>query len=130
MDKPILFFDGVCSLCNGFVDFIFKYDLKEKFLVSSLQGKKASEVLPKSLVTDLNTIVLYKDGKSIQKSTAVLLVLKELSFPWNLATLFLLIPAFIRDFFYMRVSVNRYLMFGKKSSCRLPTASERSRFLD
>lgn len=130
MNKPILFFDGLCSLCNGFVDFIFKNDSKEHFLVSSLQGSKASEVLPKELVTDLNTVVLYIDGKTYQKSTAVLMVLKELSFPWNLTQVFFIIPSFIRDYFYMRVSINRYLMFGKKDSCRLPTPSERSRFLD
>lgn len=130
MDKPILFFDGVCSLCNGFVDFIFKYDSKEKFLVSSLQGQKARDVLPIELVTDLNTIVLYKEGKCIEKSTAVLMVLKELGFPWVMASAFLIIPSFIRDFIYMRISKNRYLMFGKKNSCRLPTRGERSRFLD
>jgi predicted DCC family thiol-disulfide oxidoreductase YuxK len=130
VEKPILFFDGVCGLCNGFIDFIFKYDSKEVLLVASLQGSKAKEVLPKELITDLNTVVLYKDGQIYQKSTAVLMVLKELSFPWGLASVFYILPAVLRDFFYMRVSVNRYLMFGKKSSCRLPTKSERSRFLD
>lgn len=130
MEKPILFFDGVCSLCNGFIDFIFKHDSKEKFLVASLQGSKALELLPKESVTELNTVILYKDGELFDKSTAVIMVLKELSFPWSLASFFIIIPASIRDFFYMRVSLNRYLIFGKKKTCRFPTPNERGRFLD
>jgi predicted DCC family thiol-disulfide oxidoreductase YuxK len=130
VEKPILFFDGVCSLCNGFIDFIFKYDTNEKFLVASLQGNKAKELLPLKSITELNTVVLYKDGEIFDKSTAVFMVLRELSMPWSLTSILIYIPKFLRDFFYMRVSASRYLVFGKKDICRLPTTSERARFLD
>ena len=130
MKEPILFFDGVCNLCNGFIDFIIKHDSKKKFKVASLQGSTAKTLLPVKLVFDLNTVVLFKDGKLYEKSTAVLMVLKELSFPYSAAVIFYIIPTGLRDFLYSKLALNRYHLFGKKETCRIPTESERSRFLD
>ncbi len=130
MNKPIIFFDGVCSLCNGFVDFIFKFDKKEKLLVASLQGQSAKEKLSDEYIDDMNTIVLLMDGEIYTKSQAVLKAVKLFGLPWSLLSVFLIVPAFIRDFIYKKVSKNRYKLFGKKDSCRMPTQSEKERFLD
>tara|TARA_Y100000590_G_scaffold323369_1_gene366483 strand:+ start:210632 stop:211027 length:396 start_codon:yes stop_codon:yes gene_type:complete len=128
--KPILFFDGVCSLCNGFIDFLFRWDEKEQFTVASLQGNTAQEKLPVEYTRDLDTFVLYIDGEIYVRSTAVLMVIKKLPFPWNfLGYIGMIFPKVIRDFVYKRIANNRYLMFGKKDSCRLPTPEERARFL-
>lgn len=130
MEKPILFFDGVCSLCNGFVDFLFRWDTKSQFTVASLQGSTASEKLPVEYTRDLDTFVLYIDGEIYVRSTAVLMVIKKLPFPWNfLGYIGMTFPKVIRDFVYKRIANNRYLMFGKKDTCRLPTPEERARFL-
>lgn len=131
MKKPILFFDGVCSLCNGFVDFVFRNDVKGLFQVASLQGKTAKQNLPEEYIQDLNTFVLLQNEVTYVRSTAVLMVLKELPFPWSfLGSLCYLVPRPIRDFCYKKISLNRYIMFGKKDSCRLPSPEEKNRFLD
>jgi predicted DCC family thiol-disulfide oxidoreductase YuxK len=129
MNKPIIFFDGVCSLCNGFVDFIFRYDKNEKLIVASLQGETAKEKLDLKYIDDLNTIVLLVDGEIYTKSTAVLKALGLMGMPWSFLCVFLIIPKFLRDSIYNQISKNRYKLFGKKDSCRLPTESERKRFL-
>ena len=42
---PILFFDGVCGLCNRFVDFMLKADSRNRFLYAPLQGETARSLL-------------------------------------------------------------------------------------
>jgi predicted DCC family thiol-disulfide oxidoreductase YuxK len=38
-NKKIIFYDGLCSMCNRFIRILIKLDKKEKFLLASLQGK-------------------------------------------------------------------------------------------
>jgi predicted DCC family thiol-disulfide oxidoreductase YuxK len=53
-----------------------------------------------------------------------------LGMPWSLFGVFFIVPKSLRDFIYSQVSKNRYKMFGKKDSCRLPTENEKKRFLN
>ncbi|MCB0621580.1 MAG: DUF393 domain-containing protein, partial [Saprospiraceae bacterium] len=39
-DKAVLLFDGVCNLCNGFVQFLIQRDKKGKYLYASLQSNE------------------------------------------------------------------------------------------
>ena len=41
----------------------------------------------------------------------------------DLARIFAPLPTRVLDWFYDRVAHNRYRMFGKRDSCRLPTAT-------
>lgn len=43
--QPILFFDGVCGLCNRFVDFMLRADSQHRFRYSPLQGDTARRLL-------------------------------------------------------------------------------------
>lgn len=48
MDKKtqdIIVFDSVCSLCNGAVDLILKYDKKKNFLFTPLQSEIGTRLL-------------------------------------------------------------------------------------
>ncbi len=131
MEKSIVFFDGVCGLCSGFIDFIFIWDQKNNLKVASLQGRTASSKLAKSHTEQLDTIVFLKDNKTYTKSTAVLLILKELVFPWSfMGSILFVIPRFLRDFFYTRISASRYSIFGKSKTCRIPTKEEKEKFLE
>ena len=128
---PIVFFDGVCGLCSAFVDFLFKYDQRAIFKVATLQGKIAADEL-KDLpeAKNIKSIVL-KDEKGIHlRSSAVLKILTRLGGVWTLTYPFFLVPTPIRDWIYEFIAKNRYEWFGKKETCRIPTAEERSRFLD
>lgn len=127
---PILFFDGVCNLCNSTVDFLIERDSNQVIKYSSLQGKTASEILSGKYTQDLNTVVLYQNGKIYIKSEAVIRALIHLGPKYALSSIFLIIPGFIRDFFYNLIAKNRYRIWGKKDTCRLPTQSERKLFLD
>lgn len=127
---PVIFFDGVCGLCNRFVDFVLRRDPGGLFQFSPLQGETAAERLVPGDVADLKTVVLVDGNGTYRKSAAVIRVLRSLGGFWRLAAaLFWVVPRPIRDLGYSWIANNRYAIFGKKETCRLPTAEERSRFL-
>lgn len=132
-NKPIILFDGVCNLCNSSVNFIIKKDRKKIFKFTSLQSDVAKKLLlqieSKKFKNSLDSIALIKDNKIYYKSTAALIISKELQFPFNISFLFIIIPKFIRDFFYDVIAKNRYKWFGRNKTCRVPTKKEMGRFL-
>ncbi|MBM4074313.1 MAG: DUF393 domain-containing protein [Planctomycetes bacterium] len=128
--RCILFFDGDCGLCNRAVDFVLKRDQKCKVQFAPLQGETARQLLPESDTSDLNSMVVLLNGKRYRKSAAAVRLLWQLGLFWKvMGALLWLIPLPLRDFGYFLVASNRYRFFGKKESCRLPTNSERLRFL-
>ncbi|HEY8280461.1 MAG TPA: DCC1-like thiol-disulfide oxidoreductase family protein [Bdellovibrionota bacterium] len=128
--KQVVFFDGVCNLCNGFVDFLMKRDRARKFQVASLQGATAKKLLPGEMVKDLHTMALWREGEILKRSDAVLATVSQLGGLWFLARLGWLVPRFLRDAVYGFVVKRRYDWWGKRNTCRLPTKEEREQFLD
>lgn len=131
MNQAVLLFDGYCNLCNGLVQFVLKADKKKKFLFASLQSESGQALLKKFdlPINDLNTFVLIIDDKYYIKSTAGLLVLKELGGFWKLFYVFILIPRPLRDFVYNKIAKYRYKIFGKRNTCMIPTTELNDRFL-
>jgi predicted DCC family thiol-disulfide oxidoreductase YuxK len=130
LSKKIIFFDGVCGLCNGFVDFVMAVDKNKQFFFSPLQSDFAKSHLPEKATKNLNSVVLLINGKQYSKSDAVLKILNEIGGLWKLSSIGKILPMKVRDFAYDLVAKNRYQIFGKKDSCRLPTAEERTRFIN
>lgn len=95
----IIFFDGICILCNHFVDFILKHDHKKVFYFAPIQGKTAQQLLNKKLplplkenLGKLETIYYYRKGVLCSHSDAVLKILYDLGGVWRLFYIFLLFP--------------------------------------
>lgn len=127
-DQPVLFFDGVCNLCNGFVDFLVKRDRKRIYRYAPLQGKTADYALP-SDVRGADSFVFCLRGEVYLRSSAALKVLAGLGGVWSLARFLLWIPIPVRDGIYRLIATNRYRVFGRKDTCRLPRPEERELFL-
>ena len=130
IDKPIVFFDGECNLCNGFVDLLLKLDPTGKMWIAPLQGETAAQLLP-PLPNDLEAwSMFYRDKTGLyDQSDAALKVAEQLGGLWSIVTALQSIPQPIRNVVYRMVASNRYRWFGKRSTCRMPTEQERSRFL-
>ena len=128
----LILFDGVCNLCNQFVQFVIERDPQRRFQFAALQSAAARRVLaeqpPLSPLPD--TVVLVEEGRVFTGSTAALRIVRRLRFPWPLAAALLAIPRPLRDWIYAFVARRRYLWFGKREHCMAPTAALRSRFLD
>ncbi len=131
-NKSIIFFDGVCNLCNNSVQFIIKRDKYKRFLYASLQSDAARDILLQFKIKNsyLDSIILVENGKLYQKSTAILKIAKELNGFWHLNYGFIIIPKSIRDYVYGIIAKNRYKWFGKRSVCMIPTGDMKLRFLE
>tara|TARA_B100002019_G_scaffold239009_1_gene214280 strand:- start:492 stop:890 length:399 start_codon:yes stop_codon:yes gene_type:complete len=128
-NQRIVLFDGVCGLCNAWVNFILKRDSKGSFKFAPLQGEYASQVAPEH-ASELKSIVYICVGRKYTKSGAVLRILRDLGGIWRFAWIFLLIPFFVRDSLYLIIAINRYRLFGKRDTCRLPSEQEKKRFIN
>lgn len=130
-DKPLLFFDGVCNLCSGFVQFVIEHDPEAKFRFASLQSEAGQQVLREMNMseTELSTVVLLKNGKTYTHSDVALEMSRDMGGLWNLFYVFKIIPKPIRDKIYDWVAANRYKWFGEKEACWLPTPELQARFL-
>ncbi|MFB6179733.1 MAG: thiol-disulfide oxidoreductase DCC family protein [Halorientalis sp.] len=134
LDQPVLLFDGVCNLCNGFVRFVVRFDDDGRYRFAPLQSAVAEELLAHyGLDPDddsFDTVVLVDDGAVYTKSTAALRVARHLDGPWPLAYPFVYLPESLRDGVYDLVARYRYRVFGRKDECPMPEPELRERFLE
>lgn len=129
LSRPVLFFDGVCNLCNGAVQWILKRDKQERFLFAPLQSE-LGEKLQQKAGRKLDSLILQHGGKVFVKSSAALEVARLLGLPWALLSVVRIVPRPLRDAVYDWIARNRYRWFGKKDACMLPTPALRARFLE
>jgi predicted DCC family thiol-disulfide oxidoreductase YuxK len=128
-NDTILFFDGVCGLCNGLVDWLLPKDTRARLKYATLQGSTAKAILPAELL-NLETVVVWHHGRILTKSDAVFACVSELGGFWKMVGVFRLIPKSLRDGLYSLVARRRYKWFGQRHTCRMPLPGERLRFLD
>jgi predicted DCC family thiol-disulfide oxidoreductase YuxK len=128
----VILFDGVCNLCNGFVQFVLKRDKNKTFQFASLQSKYGTDLsLHFNLPTvNFDTVVLYDGEKILTKSDAILKITSSLKGIWKATVVFMIVPRFIRNWVYRLVAKNRYKIFGKKDKCMVPDWDVKDRFLD
>jgi predicted DCC family thiol-disulfide oxidoreductase YuxK len=113
------------------MQFVYKRDKQIRFKFAWLQDERCKDIFD-WLELDSNnfkTIVLIKEEQPYYKSTAFLMIVRYLQFPWPLLTVGYIIPRFIRDWIYDFVANNRYKWFGKKKECIVPTGDLLNRFL-
>lgn len=130
MSEKIVFFDGVCNLCNSTVQWLIQHDKNNQLKFSSLQSGFAKQRITSPELLKSDSIIYLVDGKFYAKSGAVLRILLSLSFPYSLGSVLLVFPGFIRNFVYDWVAKNRYKWFGKRDTCMIPTQELKSKFLE
>lgn len=131
--KKIILFDGVCNLCEASVQFVIKYDKKDVFRFVALQSELGKEMIKHIGLENKNidSVILYELGIAYNyKSAAALEIAKNLGGFFHLGTVFKLIPNGLRNLLYDYVAKNRYLWYGKKESCLVPTLELKSKFLE
>ncbi len=129
---PIIFFDGICNLCNSAVQFTISHDKRGVFKFTTLQGEYAKLILPtfKVDISTIDTIILLENDKLYRKSSAALKIAKRLDGLWPLLYGCIILPKFIRDRLYDIIAKNRYKWWGQQESCWIPTPELKSKFLN
>ena len=132
-NKIIILFDGVCNLCNGFVQFVIKYDKKDVFRFVSLQSKTGKEILIHLDLyhRNIESVCYFEYGIAYYlKSDAAIEIMKKLGGIFYLTIILKIFPRIIRDFVYDFIAKNRYNWFGKKDNCMIPTLELKSKFIE
>jgi len=130
--KKIVFFDGVCGLCNWSVDFLIRIDKRNQLLFSAQQGELfQSGQIQRLLRPEMSEGVFYlKDDTLYFKSDAIIRILIDVGGIWKTAALLFILPTRFRNFIYDIVAKNRYRWFGKHDHCRIPTEAEKAKFIN
>jgi len=131
-EKQIILFDGVCNFCNFWVNFVLKRDKKDLFRFAALQSEKAKELTSKFKfdTSKLDTFILIAENKLYTKSTAALMICTQLNGLIKILSPLIILPKFFRDFIYDLIAKNRYKIFGRRESCRIPTVDDKLKFLE
>ena len=78
--KKIVLFDGVCNLCDNFVQTIIRHDKKDIYRFASLQSEYGKKV-QKHLGIDssqIKSVILYEPGAAyFHKSVAVIVIIRS-----------------------------------------------------
>jgi predicted DCC family thiol-disulfide oxidoreductase YuxK len=128
---PIVLFDGYCGLCNGWVDLVMRVDRRGDIRFLPLQTKAGAALLSLAGLepTYTESILLVYRGRAYTHSSAILYTLVLTGSVWALTAPLFAIPVVVRDAVYRAVASRRYRWFGRSDTCRIPTTSERKRFL-
>lgn len=129
--KPVVLFDGVCNLCSFWVRFAIARDPAARLRFAPVQSDLGQDFLRRrSLPTDVfESFYLIEDGHVYEKSAAFLRMVRHLRRPWPLLRAARILPRPLRDWLYDRIARNRYRLFGRRSSCLMPSPEVASRFL-
>ncbi len=135
--KHILFYDGLCGLCNSTVQFVLEYDKENEFLFAPLQSDFAEKTLRErgADATNLDTVYVLTNFRTprerlLSKSDAAVFFMantRHWSRPFS--TILSIIPRVVRNFGYDLVARFRYRIFGKYEQCKIPSPEERAKFI-
>lgn len=131
-ERPVMLYDGECSLCNGTVNFVIDHDREGLLRFAPLQSEVGQAYLRRfNLPTeDFQSYVIVEADQAFQKSAAARRMGHHMGGPWRvMASMSKIIPRALGDAFYDLVFRNRIRWFGRVSECRVPDPKTRERFL-
>jgi predicted DCC family thiol-disulfide oxidoreductase YuxK len=131
-DNGIVFYDGVCGLCDRWVRFVAKRDKRRTLQFAPLQGETAWQF--PALPTEMRTVIFVVNaGNSRERrylrSDAALRLLDHVGGFWRMVSWLRIVPRPLRDAVYDAIARRRYRWFGQFDSCPLPPPELRDRFL-
>lgn len=131
LPPQLLFYDGVCAMCNGIVKTMLRLDKERVFHFAPLQGETAelARRLHPDFPSELETVVYVRNGEVFLRSRAAALAMQQMPYPAKALSWFRFLPVWLTDFFYGIVARVRYRVFGKYEVCPLPPPEHRKRFL-
>ena len=130
-NRHIVIYDGICTFCNGAVNFIIARDPTGKFAFSPMQSHYAQNLITKHGIHNVgvDTFLLIKNGQCHIWTDAAFEIASDLTGYWRWFTLLRSVPRPIRDGLYRLFARNRYALFGRTKQCIVPTPEIRARFI-
>jgi predicted DCC family thiol-disulfide oxidoreductase YuxK len=131
MYHNLILFDGVCNFCNAAVQMVIEIDRQKVFKFAPIQSELGQQLYHQHGLdaSDIQTLMLVDEDKVWTKSDAVLEVLSRLDGGWQLLGAFKVMPQPIRDWAYSEFARQRFVLFGRRETCTIPTPELRERFM-
>ncbi|KAJ8602951.1 hypothetical protein CTAYLR_001542 [Chrysophaeum taylorii] len=134
--RPVILFDGVCNLCNFWVNFVLDNDpAPGRLRFAALQSEVGRALLERSgrSPDDISSIVLVTPEDAFIKADAVLRIGEIIKAELPLARLApfarRFVPSVISDGVYDVVAKNRYRFLGHSDTCRVSDDGFADRFI-
>lgn len=130
-DRHLVVFDGVCVLCSGFARLVLRLDRDDRFRFATAQSPLGEALFRRyDLPTDVyETNLVIIDGVAYQRLDSLVATMWALGWPWRAAKALDILPVGLRDWLYGRIAKNRYVLFGRKDSCEIPSGSLKDRLI-
>jgi predicted DCC family thiol-disulfide oxidoreductase YuxK len=124
----VILFDGTCALCERSVRFIATRD-RGYFKFGASQNSESRALLERFGTTReaAKSIILIEEDQLYLRSTAVLRIAGNLTWPWKLAAALLIVPRPLRDAVYRVVAAVRRQIAGESHACEVPPPEIRAR---
>lgn len=133
----VILYDGICGLCNHFVQFLIARDKADRYRFAALQSPIGRDLVLKHHGDPdaVSTVYLVENwGRASERARtrgkAALYAVNALGGAWKIPGLLRILPGFILNLGYALVARLRYRLFGRLDACPIPTAATRSKFLD
>ena len=130
--RPILLYDGPCTLCQRSVRFILKREKASVLSFASLQSEVGRELQQKyALPDDLDAVVLVKEEGITWGSDAAFRICAYLKAPWSWFHPWRHLPSAPFQAMYRFVAKRRTKWFGREENdaCQIPAPGQADRFL-
>ena len=129
LNNEIIIYDGICVLCNYFIQFILEKDRKAHFKVTNLQSEFTKTTYPEVLSVD-SVAVILENGNILQKSKAVHYILQKIKVLFLIRILISVLPTFFSNIIYDCVALIRYKLFGKYQQCPILKGDLKNRIIE
>ena len=129
LNNEIIIYDGICVLCNYFIQFILEKDRKAHFKVTNLQSEYTKTKYPEVLSVD-SVAVILENGNILQKSKAVHYILQKIKVLLLIRILISVLPTFFSNIIYDCVALIRYKLFGKYQQCPILKGDLKNRIIE
>jgi predicted DCC family thiol-disulfide oxidoreductase YuxK len=132
-DHLIVFFDGECPFCVGWVKFLIDRDADDRFRFASLQSDWTARFFRQHGIdpsSQPDSILVWDGDQLRSRSNALITVAEALPGIWHGMRHLDIFPRDFRDRIYAAIARNRHKLFGKYEACWVPTAAVRGKFLD
>jgi predicted DCC family thiol-disulfide oxidoreductase YuxK len=114
--NEILYYDGNCAMCHGFVRFLLAEERTRTLRYGPLQGQHFRTSVPAAKRSELpdSLVLSVRDGHLRVRSDAVVRVMERMGGLWTAsASLLRLVPRPLRDAGYDLAGALRYRLFGR-----------------
>ena len=127
----LMLFDGVCNLCHGAVRAVMAIDREGAIRFTPLQTPYGRELAARYDVDPESpeSVVFLDRGRALTKTAVFAAIARRMPRPWRWLAIVDHLPRGLTDRVYDGIASNRYRLFGRREHCRVPTESQRARFI-